>query len=96
MSFFFSGELYIARREIYSDYLRLNSDGNLYGYVKDRSEQLVIGASHRILAQPSNTVQNPDPGMNPIILVRVAEDLDTCEELMENRNLLFPEEPDFH
>ncbi len=89
------GELYITRREIYSDYLVLNSDGNLYGYVKDNSEQFVIGASHRILAQQSNSVQNPDPRMNPVILIRVSDDLDTCEELMQSRDLLFPEEPEF-
>jgi len=33
--------------------------------------------------------------MNRIILVRVSDDLDTCEELMRNRDLLFPAEPEF-
>jgi hypothetical protein len=91
----FEGELYIIRREIYRDRLTLNSNGNLYGYVEDTSEQFVVGASRRILAQQSNPVQNPDPGMNPIILVRVSDELDTCEELMQNRDLLFPAEPEF-
>jgi hypothetical protein len=91
----FEGELYITRREIYSNRLTLNSDGNLYGYVRDTSEQFVIGASRRILAQQSAPVQNPDPGMSPIILVRVSDDLDTCEELMQNRDRLFPAEPEF-
>ena len=89
------GEIYITRREIYSDSLTLYSDGNLYGTVKDQSEQFVIGASHRILAQQSNPLQNPDPGMNPVILVRVSEELQTCEQLMAQRDLLFPPEPVF-
>jgi hypothetical protein len=91
----FEGELYITRREIYRDLLTLSSDGNLYGHVEDSSEQFVIGASRRILAQQSNPVQNPDPGLNPIILVRVSDELDTCEELMRNRDRLFPAEPEF-
>jgi hypothetical protein len=91
----FEGELYITRREIYRDLLTLHSDGNLYGHVEDSSEQFVIGASRRILAQQSNPVQNPDPGLNPIILVRVSDELDTCEELMRNRDRLFPAEPEF-
>jgi hypothetical protein len=91
----FEGELYITRREIYGNRLTLNSSGNLYGHVEDTSEQFVIGASRRILAQQSKPVQNPDPGMNPIILVRVSDELDTCEELMQYRDLLFPAEPEF-
>jgi hypothetical protein len=75
--------------------LTLTSDGNLYGAVEDPSEQFVVGASRRIPARQSNPVQNPDPGMNPIILVRVSDELDTCEELMQNRDLLFPAEPEF-
>lgn len=92
---FFNGEIYITRREIFRDYLTLNSNGNLYGHVEDDSEQFVVGASKRVLAQPSNAVQLRDPGMNPIILVRVSDDLDTCDELMESRDLLFPPEPEF-
>jgi hypothetical protein len=90
-----NGELYITRREIYSDYLTLNSDGNLYGHVEDDSEQFVVGASLRILRQQSNPIQIPDPGMNPVVLVRVSDELDSCEELMQNRDLLFPVEPEF-
>ena len=92
---FLNGEIYIIRREIFEDYLTLNSDGNLYGYVKDDSEQFVLGASLRVLAQQSNAVQIPDPLMSPIMLIRVDDELDTCEELMETRDLLFPPEPEF-
>lgn len=89
------GEIYITRREIYSTELTLNSDGNLYGSVLDVSEQFVIGASHRILRQQSNPVQVSDPGLNPIVLIRVDEELDTCEELMARKDELFPPEPSF-
>jgi hypothetical protein len=89
------GEIYITRREIYRSWLTLHADGNLYGYTRDTSEQFVIGASLRILAQQSNPIQNPDPGLNPVILVRVSQDLDTCEELMSQRDRLFPPAPEF-
>ena len=89
------GELYITRREVYHDYLVLHSNGNLYGHVVDESEQFVIDASHMILRQPSNQVQLPDPGMNPIILVPVDDGVNTCEELMALKDELFPEPPTF-
>ena len=89
------GEIYIARREIFQNYLTLYSDGTLWGNVVDDSEQLVIGASLPILDTPSNPPQRRDPGLNPIILVPVSADLDTCEELMANRDSLFPPEPQF-
>ncbi len=92
---FMRGEIYITRREIYSYELTLNSNGNLYGHVEDRSEQFVVGASMRILRQQSNPHQYPDPGMNPIVLVRVGDDLDTCEKLKQMRDELFPVEPEF-
>jgi len=89
------GEIYITRREIYSDLLALHPDGNLYGSVKDQSEQFVVGASLRILAQQSHPVQYPDPGMNPVILVRVGDELRSCEDLMAQRDRLFPPSPEF-
>lgn len=92
----FSGEIYITRREIYSNYLTLNTNGTLSGYIEDRSEQFVVGASLKILAQASNNVQHPDRGLNPVLLVPISEDIDTLEELMERRDELFPEEPTFH
>lgn len=92
---FLDGRIYITRREVYSDTLVLHSDGNLYGSVKDGSEQFVVGATHRILAQPSNPVQYGDPGMNPVILVRVGKDLGDCDDLMAQRDRLFPPAPEF-
>ncbi len=91
----FSGEIYITRREIYSNYLTLNANGTLSGYIEDRSEQFVVGASLKILAQPSNNIQHPDRGLNPVLLVPISEDIDTPEELMEIRDELFPKEPGF-
>jgi len=93
---FFKGEIYITRREIFSNYLILNSNGTLSGYVVDRSEQFVVGASKRILNQESNSVQHPDTGLSPILLVPVDPDIDTFEELMEIRDEIFPEEPEFY
>ena len=89
------GELYITRREIYSNYLTLNQDGSLTGYVIDSSEQFVIGASMKILAQASNSIQHPDKGFNPVILIPIDPEIDTPEELMALRDELFPPEPEF-
>lgn len=92
---FIQGEIYIARREIFQNILTLYSDGSLRGFVVDDSEQLVVGASLGILNTPNNPDQWNDPGLNPIILVPVPADLDTCEELMADRGSLFPAEPEF-
>ncbi len=89
------GEIYIARREIFQNEMTLYSDGTLRGTVVDDSEQLVVGASLGILNQPNNPDQRRDPGLNPIILVPVPGDMDTCGELMANRDALFPAEPAF-
>lgn len=89
------GFIYITRREIYANYLTLNKNGTLTGYVKDDSEQFVVGASRRILAQESNAYQHPDKGLNPILLVPISKEIDTLEELLEIRDEIFPEEPEF-
>ena len=89
------GEIYIARREIFANELTLYSDGSLRGNVIDDSEQLVIGASIAILDTPNNPPQRRDPGLNPIILIPVPGAMETCEELMANRDSLFPPEPEF-
>jgi len=92
---FVEGEIYIARREIFANDLTLYSDGSLRGNVIDDSEQLVIGASLAILDTPNNPPQRRDPGLNPIILIPVSGETDTCEELMAMRSELFPPEPRF-
>jgi len=92
---FIDGEIYIARREIFKNDLTLYSDGSLRGSVIDDSEQLVLGASLPILDVPNNPPQRRDPGLNPIILIPISEDIDTCEELMAIQDLLFPPEPRF-
>ncbi len=92
---FFKGEIYITRREIFSNYLTLNNNGTLTGYVVDRSEQFVVGASKKILNQESNSVQLPDKGLSPVLLVKVDPEIDTPEELMKIRDDIFPEEPEF-
>lgn len=92
---YFSGEIYITRREIFSNYLQLNSNGTLSGYIIDESEQFVVGASKKILSQPSNSIQHHDLGLSPILLVPISEEIDTAEELMEIRDEIFPDEPEF-
>jgi hypothetical protein len=86
---FFRGEIYITRREIFNN-------GTLSGYVIDRSEQFVVGASKKILTQESNSFQLPDKGLSPVLLVKVDPAIDTFSELMKIRDDIFPEEPEFY
>jgi hypothetical protein len=92
---FIEGEIYLARREIFQNELTLYSDGSLRGRVIDNSEQLVIGASLAILDAPNEPTQRPDPGLNPLILIPIGDDVDTCAELIAMRDALFPPEPEF-
>ena len=93
---FFEGEIYITRREIFTNYVTLNYNGTLSGYVIDESEQFVVGASKKILNQPSNSIQYPDKGLSPLLMVPVDPDIDTLEELMQIRDEIFPPEPEFY
>lgn len=93
---YFSGEIYLIRREIFSNHMTLNNNGTISGYVTDRSEQFVVGASKKILNQESHNVQNPDIGMNPVLLVKINPEIDTPEELFLIRDAIFPEEPVFY
>ena len=93
---FFRGEIYITRREIFSNYLTLNNNGTLSGYIVDNSEQFVVGASKKILSQESNSIQHPDPGLSQVLLVPVDPETDTYEELLLIRNKIFPQEPEFY
>ena len=89
-----TGELYIARREIFAYEALLTEPDTLMGTVTDDSEQLVIGASDPIFAtSDANWTQYPDLAKSPIILRRVEPDWD-CERLAEERNDLFPPTPD--
>jgi hypothetical protein len=93
---FFKGEIYLTRREIFSNYLTLNNNGTLSGTVVDRSEQFVVGASKKILNQESHSIQHPDSGLSPVLLVKVDPSINTPGELMRIRDEIFPEEPEFH
>ncbi len=92
---YFKGDIYLIRREIFINHLTFNNNGTLSGYVIDKSEQFVVGASKKILNQKSNQVQHPDKGLNPILLVKIDPEIDTPEELMEIRDKIFPKEPEF-
>lgn len=89
-----TGELYIARREIFAYEAFLTEPDVLTGTVTDDSEQLVIGASDPVFASsPANWDQYPDLAKSPIILKRVDADWD-CERLAAERDELFPPTPD--
>lgn len=89
-----TGELYIARREIFAYEAFLTEPDVLTGTVTDDSEQLVIGASDAIFAtSDANWVQHPDLTKSPIILKRVEADWD-CDRLTAERDALFPPTPD--
>ena len=89
------GKIYMTRREIFKNIMTVENSDRITGHVIDSSEQFVLGASLKMLAKPSDPVQHPDPAMNPIILVRVGDDIQSCEQLMDNRDNLFPPEPEF-
>jgi hypothetical protein len=93
---YFSGEIYLIRREIFSDHMTLNNNGTLIGYVTDRSEQFVVGASRKMLNQESHNVQMPDIGLNPVLLVKINPEIDTLEELLQLRDSIFPKAPEFY
>lgn len=88
-----TGELYIARREIFAYEASLVAPDRLEGTVTDDSEQLVIGASNPVFLAESDWRQHPDPAKSPIVLIRVDDTWD-CERLAIERDALFPPTPD--
>ena len=89
-----SGELYIARREIFAYEAFLTGPDLLTGTVTDDSEQLVIGASDPVFASsPADWEQYADLSKSPMILTRVDADWD-CERLAAERDVLFPPTPE--
>lgn len=89
-----TGELYIARREVFAYEALLESPDRIVGTVTDDSEQLVIGASDPIFATSGDGWgQYPDLSRSPIILERVGADWD-CARLAAERAALFPPTPE--
>lgn len=89
-----TGELYIARREIFAYEALLEDPDLLVGVVADNSEQLVLGASDPIFATSGDGwEQYPDLEKSPIILQRLVGDWD-CARLGAERDALFPPTPD--
>ncbi len=74
-------ELYLARREIFAYDLLLQADDSLTGYVKDSSEQLVIGASNDLLLSSPEPDQYEDMSQSPIMLIPL-EGIWDCDRLM--------------
>ncbi len=87
-----TGEIYIARREIFSYEVDEQPDGSLEGFVADRSEQLIIGATDEVFTTPDPWTQHPDRSKSPIILRPVERTWD-CAQLRTARDDLFPPTP---
>lgn len=88
----FTGDLYIARREIFAYDVTGQDDGSLTGTVSDHSEQLIVGATDDIFKTKAEWIQYADPQKSPIILVPVDPSWD-CGRLMVERDRLFPPTP---
>jgi hypothetical protein len=88
-----TGELYLARREIFAYTADRQDDGSLIGTVEDDSEQLVIGASNPVFMTQAQWVQHPDPAKSPILLVPVERSWD-CDRLRAERDTIFPPTPE--
>jgi hypothetical protein len=89
MGSFFSEELYIARKEIFSYDLKKMGNGILKGVVRDRSQQYIIGATKPELIKSQNPIQNMNLSKSPIYLIPLQENL-SCDGLKVNRDLYFP------
>ncbi len=87
-----SGDLYIARREIFAYDVLVQDDGSMRGAVEDHSEQLIVGATNDIFKTTAEWTQYPDPSKSPIILKPVGKSWD-CTRLMAARDRLFPPTP---
>lgn len=87
------GDLYLARREIFSYDVVQESPDRFVGSITDDSEQLLLGASNPVFLAESNWVQHPDPERNPVIWQRVDDDWD-CDRLAAERDQLFPPNPE--
>ena len=88
-----TGELYLARREIFAWEAYLVDADTIEGVVTDTSEQLVLGASDPVfLGAGSDWVQVVDPTRSPIVLRRVDETWD-CARLAQERASLLPPTP---
>lgn len=88
-----SGEIYLARREIFAYEADVQNDGSLTGTVDDDSEQLIIGASDPAFETGGQWTQHPDPAKSPILLIPVERSWD-CERLRAERDELFPPTPE--
>lgn len=88
-----TGEIYIARREIFEYNLTQESPDELVGAITDSSEQLVVGANNPVFLAQSQWKQIEDPQRNPVIWKRVDSTWD-CARLASERAALFPPQPE--
>ena len=86
------GEIYLARREIFSYDVTQESPDRMVGHIVDRSEQTVLGASNDLFLTQDTWTQIDDKTRNPVIWQRVDDTWD-CERLAEERDQMFPPKP---
>lgn len=89
---YFSEELYIARKELFSYRATVRENGNIVGNVYDRSQQHIIAATKRYLERENNPPQDRDIRKSPLLLVPVDARIN-CDQLKEMRGTLFPKNP---
>ena len=87
------GEIYITRKEVFEYNMELQNDGSFYGSVIDNSEQSTVGAKPFYLKSQRNPRQDPDSSKSFIMLQPVEKDF-SCDDLKENRDWMFPENPE--
>lgn len=86
------GQIYLIRREIFAYDVTQQSPDRLTGFITDRSEQLIVGASNPVFLATAQWEQIDDRTRNPVIWQRVEADWD-CHRLAEERADLFPPNP---
>ena len=87
------GQIYLIRREIFAYDVTQQSPDRLAGFITDRSEQLIVGASNPVFLASAQWKQIDDRTRNPVIWQRVEADWD-CDRLAEERANLFPPNPE--
>ena len=82
------GEVYLIRRESFEYVATAQEDGKFIGVVNDSSEQVVIGASRKMLNVQIDAYQDPDKSRSPFVLTPVSAAYD-CERLLAEKETLF-------
>lgn len=87
------GDMYVVRRERYTYGFGFVDDDHLEGWIRDTSEQRVVGASVPFLDVPSVEEPDPDASRSTVGLVRTdlsLEGVQDCPRLIAALDRLFP------